>query len=89
MKNKSKNQKIAKNGQKIWKSWKISKINNNKKKIFSKKKCYTLSFPILGGRNSTRALQSTPFKNPGGVPWAWRSPKDKGRKSLCLILDSV
>ena len=32
------------------------------------KKCYPLSFPILGGRNSTRALQSTLFQNPGGVP---------------------
>ena len=33
-----------------------------------KKKCYPLSFPILRGRDSTRALQSTPFQNPGGVP---------------------
>ena len=33
-----------------------------------KKKCYPLSFPILGGRDSTRALQSTPFQNPGGIP---------------------
>ena len=33
-----------------------------------RKKCYPLSFPILGGRNSTRALQSTPFQNPGGYP---------------------
>ena len=32
-----------------------------------KKKCYPLSFPILGGRDSTRALQSTPFQNRGGV----------------------
>ena len=32
------------------------------------KKCYTLSFPILGGRNSTRALQSSTFQNPGGSP---------------------
>ena len=23
--------------------------------------------------NFTRALQSTPFQNPGGVPWAWHS----------------
>ena len=30
------------------------------------KKCYPLSFPILGGRDSTRALQSSPFQNPGG-----------------------
>ena len=27
-----------------------------------KKKCYPLSFPILGGRDSTRALQSSPFQ---------------------------
>jgi hypothetical protein len=43
-----------------------------KKKKFAEKKeekkCYPLSFPILGGRDSTRALQSTPFQNPGGVP---------------------
>ena len=52
------------------------------------KKCYTLSFPILGGRNSTRALQSSTFQNPGGVPWCLRRRTDGGRKSLCLILDS-
>ena len=28
-----------------------------------KKKCYPLSFSIIGGRNSTRALQSGPFQN--------------------------
>ena len=33
---------------------------------------FYLSFQILGGRNLTRALQSSPFQNPGGVPWAWR-----------------
>ena len=58
------------------KSKKISKIHFFskkkkflKKKILSKKKkkCYPLSFPILGGRDSTRALQSSPFQNPGGV----------------------
>jgi hypothetical protein len=53
------------------------KINlfNNKQKIEEKKiapkkerkKCYPLGFPILGGRDSTRALQSSPFQNPGGV----------------------
>ena len=26
------------------------------------KKCYLLNFPILGGRNSTRALQSSLFQ---------------------------
>ena len=33
-----------------------------------KKKSYPLSFPILGGRNSTRALQSSPLQNPWGYP---------------------
>ena len=31
------------------------------------KKSYPLSFPILGGRDSTRALQSSPFQISGGV----------------------
>ena len=56
----------------------ISKISKNQfkqqninKKIIvekeKKEKCYPLSFPILLGRDSTRALQSNPFQNPGGV----------------------
>ena len=52
-------------GQKIGKSQKISKNHNKKigKKIcLHKEKCYPLSFPILGGRDSTRALQSIPFQ---------------------------
>ena len=53
------------------KSQKISKIHffcnffSFLKKIFfqkKKKKCYPLSFPILGGRDSTRALQSSPLQ---------------------------
>ena len=32
-----------------------------KEKEKGQKKCYSLSFPILGGRDSTRALQSSPF----------------------------
>ena len=61
----------------VWteKSQKISKNqfkqqNINKKIIVEKEKkekCYPLSFPILLGRDSTRALQSNPFQNPGGV----------------------
>ena len=44
-----------------------------------KKKCYPLNFPIIGGCNSTRALQSSPFQNPpGGVPWAWRRRRPEG-----------
>ena len=31
-----------------------------------KKKCYPLSFTILGGCDSNRAVQSSPFQNPGG-----------------------
>ena len=62
------------------KSWKIS---------FCQKKCYSLSFPLLGGRDLTRALQSTPFQNPGRVPWAWHTDggRTDERKSSCLILD--
>ena len=44
------------------KSQKISKIHffsSFFKNKFCLKKCYSLSFPILGGNNSTRALQST------------------------------
>ena len=50
------------------KSQKISKIHFfSQKKFFwkkfpQKKKGYPLSFPILGGRDSTRALQSSPFQ---------------------------
>ena len=36
------------------------KIEERKK--FCRKKCYPFSFPILGGRDSTRALQSSPFQ---------------------------
>ena len=38
----------------------------------------------------TRALQTTPFKNPGGVPWPWRTDvqRTEGQKFLCLILDA-
>ena len=39
-----------------------------KKKIIGKKKCYSLSFPIIGGRALTKALQSSLFHNPGRVP---------------------
>ena len=52
---------------------------------------YPLSFPILGGRDSIRALQSSPFQNPGGVVQAWRRTNkrtnERRRKSSCLILD--
>ena len=48
-----------------------------------KKKSYPLSFPILRERDSTRALQSSPFQNQGGVAQALQTEND-GRKSLCL-----
>ena len=35
-------------------------------KKLPEEKCFPLSFPVLGGRNLTRALQSSPFQNPGG-----------------------
>ena len=61
-----KNRKILKN---LKKSQQFTYNNNKKntKKIKKKnakkrKKCYPLSFPILGGHNSTRALQSRPFQ---------------------------
>ena len=41
------------------------------------KKGHPLSFPILRGRNSIRALQSSPFQNPGGVVQAWRTKEKK------------
>ena len=57
---------------------KMKEKKNYRKK--RRKKCYPLSFSILGGRNSTRALQSNSFQNPGGVPWAWRT-KDEGQRT--------
>ena len=69
----SKNLKKSEN---LKKSQKISKkslfFKNLKflKNIFSwrkkKKKCYPLSFPILGILSSTRALQSSPLQSQGG-----------------------
>ena len=60
----------------------LRKSENFEKKIFvakkKEKKCYPLSFPILGILSLTRALQSRPFQNPGGVPWAWHSRSRTG-----------
>ena len=65
---------MVKKYENLKKSQKISKNNFFFEIIFflknnflPKKKCYPLSFPILGGRDSTRALQSSPFQNTGGV----------------------
>ena len=54
-----KNKKNIKNGQNIQKSKKKKSKKKSKKVTFEK--CYPLSFPILRGCNSTRALQSTRF----------------------------
>ena len=49
------------------------------------KKSYPLSFPILGGRDLTRALQSNPFQiSGGGVVWAWRT-EDEGQTKEILV----
>ena len=42
-----------------------------------------LSFPILGGRNSTRALQSGPFQNPGGT--LSLTKEESGRRTEILV----
>ena len=52
-------------------------------KCLVQKKCYPLSFPILGGRDLIIALQSSPFQNPGGVAWAWRT--EDGRTNEILL----
>ena len=85
-----KNPKISKNLKKN--HFKKNYLFEEEEKIRRRKKCYPLSFPILGGRDLTRALQSSPFQNPGGGPLSvtdgGQRTKDEGRKSSCLILDS-
>ena len=71
---KKKIQKNSKNPKKIQKIQKVHKKPQKYKNCqkwstnpkVPKKKCYSHSFPILGGRDSTRALQFTLFQNPGG-----------------------
>ena len=41
---------------------------------------------LLGGRDSTKALQSSPFLISGGVPWAWRRTNDQTKEILVLNL---
>ena len=48
------------------------------------KKCYTLCFSILGGRDLTRALQYSPFSEFRGVAWSWRS-KNRSRSSRTVL----
>ena len=71
----SKNHFFSKN-LKLWKSIFFSKKNplcfsilglRNFTIFFLSKPCYSLSFPILGERDSTRTLQSSPFQISGGV----------------------
>ena len=77
---------MVKKIQNLEKSWQFSKhhflSNTFNFYLFFVKKSYLLSFPILGGRDSTRAFQFSPFQNPGAVPWAWR--RTDQWKSLCL-----
>ena len=76
-----KNAKYVKNWQKNPKKKKLNiyflkKYLKILKTVFfsaERKKCYSLSFANQGNKSSTRALQSTPFQNPGGVT------KDEGR----------
>ena len=54
-----------------------------KKKLCRKKerkKCYALSFPILGGRDSTRALQPSPFQKYENLKKSQKSLKKKEKK---------
>ena len=60
-------------------------VSKERKKL-CRKKCYFIRFSILGGRDSTRALQSSPFKNPDE---GRRTEESDGQKSLCLNLDIV
>ena len=56
-------------------------FNTFKKKKCQKKNAFLLLFPILGGCDLTRALQSSLFQiSGGGVPWAWRTEDGRGRK---------
>ena len=69
--------------QKISKNPFFSKQRNRRNQKFGcKKKCYSLSFPILRGRHSNRALQSTPFQNPGGG--GSLSVTDKGQTEILV-----
>ena len=70
----------------VKKSKNLKKTLKNHFNVAEEKKCYPLSFPKLGERNSTRALQSSPFHISGGSPERDKRT-DKGRKPSCLILD--
>ena len=86
--NKSKNLKKL---LKISKNQFFSKKSETLKNIFLwQKKCYPLSFPILGIRDSTRALQSSPFKSLGGLVQAWRRrTEDEGRRTKEILVFNI
>ena len=56
---------IKKKSGKISKNYFFQKIFSLK--FFSSKKSFSISFLILGGRDFTRALHSSPFQIAGGV----------------------
>ena len=66
-----KKSKIVKNDQPIRNLEKLKKISIKHFlhfffHFYAGKKCYPLSFLIIGGRDWTKALQSTPFQISGG-----------------------
>ena len=53
--------------------------------MMNKQISYTNSFPILGGRESTTALQSSPYQNPGGgVNLSLTEKEYKGRTEIIV-----
>ena len=55
---------------------------------FQKLTWHHLSFNFLGFRSSIRSINSTPFQNPGKVPWAWQTDiRTDIQNILRLILD--
>ena len=76
--------------QKIWKFWRKTILPEKEEE----NKCYNFSFPILGGPDSTRDLQSIPFQISGGVPWAWgtnegRRTKDQGPRTKEILVSNL
>ena len=65
----------------------VQKSEKNKKVGKYYKKCYFLSFSISGVHDLTRALEFSPFKNPGCYPKRYRRTENGAGKSLCQILD--
>ena len=61
-----------------------------KKKFLPKKrrrkKCCPLSFPILGGRDLTRALQSSPFQKYENLKIHFFFPPKKEEKNAILLV---